>query len=129
MHPKYIYRHKTEKPLYEVSEGNMSVTVTEDHSLFNDKHEKIKPNEINNTKLEYYDNQITNLGLNVKKVKTMANLLKNGTIDRIPINILNADKNTMSQFLEYIKDLNYSKLSKTCKAGIFFIKNKVNALS
>lgn len=129
MHPKYIYRHKTEKPLYEVSEGNMSVTVTEDHSLFNDKHEKIKPNEINNTKLEYYDNPITNVGLNVKKVKTMANLLKNGTIDRIPINILNADKNTMSQFLEYINDLNYSKLSKTCKAGIFFIKNKVNALS
>ena len=35
----------------------------------------------------------------------------------------------MCEFLEYIKDLNYYKLSKRCKEGIFFIKNKVNALS
>lgn len=52
--PSYIYRHKTNKPIYEVSEGDMKIEVTEDHSLFNDKQEKIKPSEITkDTKLEY----------------------------------------------------------------------------
>ena len=51
----YIYRHKTDKDIYEVKDNNMVVEVTEDHSLFNNKQEKIKPSEINNeTKLEYY---------------------------------------------------------------------------
>ena len=55
--PAYIYRHKTDKPIYEVSDGeNVLVEVTEDHSLFNDKKEKIKPSEITEeTKFEFYD--------------------------------------------------------------------------
>ncbi|MDE5888829.1 MAG: hypothetical protein K2H20_02290, partial [Bacilli bacterium] len=58
--PSYIYRHKCNKPIYEISEGNMMVEVTEDHSLFNNKQEKIKPSEINNeTKLEYYNSNIS----------------------------------------------------------------------
>ena len=57
--PKYIYRHKTDKDIYEISDGNMKVNVTEDHSLFNDKMNKIKPSEISDdTKLEYNTNDI-----------------------------------------------------------------------
>ena len=52
----YIYRHKTDKDIYEIKDNSMVVEVTEDHSLFNDKQEKIKPSEITNeTKLEYYN--------------------------------------------------------------------------
>lgn len=55
--PSYIYRHKTNKPIYEVTDGDMKIEVTEDHSLFNEDKVKIKPSEITSeTKLEYYDN-------------------------------------------------------------------------
>lgn len=56
--PSYIYRHKTDKDIYEVSDGDTMVEVTEDHSLFDDQKKKIKPSEITqDTKLEYYDNK------------------------------------------------------------------------
>ena len=50
-------RHKTNKKLYRISTLNSIVVVTEDHSLLNDKKEKIKPEECNNnTKLLTWDN-------------------------------------------------------------------------
>ena len=56
--PSYIYRHKTDKDIYEVSDGDTMVEVTEDHSLFDDQKKKIKPSEITqDTKLEYYNNK------------------------------------------------------------------------
>jgi len=127
--PEYIYRHKTEKPLYEVSEGDMSVTVTEDHSLFNNKQEKIKPSEINDdTKLEYYDGKIEHsyLNTNIKRVIQIGKMLKNGTIDRIPVEILNLnEKQGIQAFLDVVKDLDTENMSKTLQAGIQFIKNKM----
>ena len=129
MYPEYIYRHKTEKPLYEVSEGNMSITVTEDHSLFNENREKIKPSEINvSTKLEYYDKKISgeDIDPSVKHVITMAKMVKNGTLDRVPISILNMEKKQRIQvFLDVLGEMDYSKISKTCMAGIQFLKNKL----
>ena len=57
--PSYIYRHKTDKPIYRVENENMAVDVTEDHSLFNSKQEKIKPSEISEkTELEYFSEQL-----------------------------------------------------------------------
>lgn len=54
--PNYIYRHKTTKPIYKVTDGDMSIEVTEDHSLFDDTKNEIKPSEIKQeTKLEYFD--------------------------------------------------------------------------
>ena len=127
--PEYIYRHKTNKPLYEVSEGDMSVTVTEDHSLFNDKQEKIKPSEVDaSTKFEYYTDKIetSDADPSIKQVITMAKMLKNGTIDRIPIVILNMKKKQrISVFLDVLGDVDYSKMSKTCLAGILFLKRKI----
>jgi hypothetical protein len=127
--PNYIYRHKSDKSLYEVSEGNMSVTVTEDHSLFDNKQEKIKPSEITeSTKLEYYNEKIEHehIDTNVKKIVQMAKMLKNGTIDRVPMEILNMKKKQRIQlFLDVIDDMDTSKISKTCQAGINFLKIKL----
>lgn len=132
MKPNYIYRHKTNKPLYEVSEGNMSVTVTEDHSLFNDKQEKIKPNDISSeTKLEYYTNKFWygegSHKVNEKVIISTAKMLKNGTLDRVPIFLLNdVGLDCIKIFLKEIEGWDYSKTSKTCQAGINFLKNKIN---
>ena len=53
--PSYIYRHKTDKPIYRVTDGNMTVECTEDHSLFDKNMEKILPSDIDeNTKLEFF---------------------------------------------------------------------------
>ena len=123
--PEYIYRHKTDKPLYEVSEGNMSVTVTEDHSLFNTKQEKIKPSQIDKeTELEYYTDamQEREVVLPSKQVITSAKLLKNGFLDRVPTSILNANAECKNIFLQELGDWDYSQCSKTCRAGIAFLK-------
>ena len=128
--PEYIYRHKTKKPLYEVSEGDMSVTVTEDHSLFTDKQEKIKPSEISgSTNLEYYDGKIDySPTLHPKgfTVKCIAKWLMRGELDRVPIEILNSNKSTVKEFLSYIDEWDYSNTSKTCRAGIQFLKKRIN---
>ena len=58
---KYVYRHKTNKPIYNISDSNnnLSVDVTEDHSLFDENKNEIKPSEIRkNTELEYYSNDL-----------------------------------------------------------------------
>ena len=124
--PSYIYRHKTDKPLYEVSDDKMSVTVTEDHSLFTDKQEKIKPSEISDsTNLEYYDGKVDySPTLHPKgfTVKCIAKWLMRGELDRIPIEILNSNKPTVKEFLSYIDEWDYSNTSKTCRAGINFLK-------
>ena len=43
---KYVYRHKTDKPIYRVDDGKSIVDVTEDHSLFDENKNEIKPSEI-----------------------------------------------------------------------------------
>lgn len=134
-YPSYIYRHKTDKPLYEVSEGNMSVTVTEDHSLFDDNKKKIKPSEIsNNTKLEYYKDKFWSEqkydNVNDKAIISTAKMLKNGTLDRIPIFLLNdVDLDQIKIFLKEIENWDYSNTSKTCQAGIQFLQRKVSLSS
>jgi intein/homing endonuclease len=54
---KYVYRHKTDKDIYRVSDNNgLLVDVTEDHSLYNKEKKEIKPSRIDiTTELEYYD--------------------------------------------------------------------------
>ena len=132
MKPNYIYRHKTNKPLYEVSEGNMSVTVTEDHSLFNDEQEKIKPSEINEqTKLEYYSKPIDTSTdfrwLTKQRARIMAIKLLDGTVDRVSVALLNTNNNEcVEAFLNELKYMPLHTFSKTCQAGIMFLKNKMN---
>lgn len=126
---KYVYRHKTDKDIYEITDGNTLIEVTEDHSLFNDKQEKIKPSNINkSTKLEYYTKPFsvetkiysqTNIGL-------LGKMFSNGTIDRVPMDILNGNKKQISVFLENITYNDEIQFSKTALAGLIFIQKKLN---
>lgn len=129
--PNYIYRHKTSKLIYNITEGNMSVSVTEDHSLFNDKQEKIKPSEIDsNTKLEYYTGKIEDdkpVGISLDKETAVkyAKWLKAGIVDRVVLPILNcSDKSIINSYLGELNGFDVSKTSKTCRAGIQFLMKK-----
>ena len=93
----YVYRHEVSKDIYEVTKGNMTVECTEDHSLFDDKQQKIKPREITDTtKFEYYDNMPWHSEMEVNFTETIvvefAKQLAKGIIDRVPYPILNGSE-------------------------------------
>lgn len=127
---KYVYRHKTNKPIYNISDNTnkLSVDVTEDHSLFDENKNEIKPSEIReNTKLEYYSNNLNfnNINISDKIIKTSAKLLANGSLDRVPCTILNSTKENANLFLTIFNKINKNtNLSKTCQAGLLFLSNK-----
>lgn len=126
--PSYIYRHKTNKPIYKVEEGNMEIDVTEDHSIFNLNQEKIKPSEVNdNTKLEYF-NDLSKLSPS-EVVKCDGNYaaqrIKDGRIDRVPLAVLNGSHEALKGLIEGMEGFNMSKLSKTARAGIIYCKNRL----
>ena len=128
--PSYIYRHKTDKPIYRVQDENMTVDITEDHSLFNSEQEKIKPNEIGkNTKLEYYNKHLQTVSYKITNKKNLENYAKvvarSGL--KIPKRIINANKETREIFINYLnkyltKEVNIQNFSKTFVAGYNFIK-------
>lgn len=122
----YVYRHKTDKQIYRVQDGKSIVDVTEDHSLFNEKREKIKPTEINeDTKLEYYKEQFNfnNQTLSDIQLKILVNMVKNKRIDRMPISILNAKPYIKEKFLKMInyEEFTLENSSKTMVAGIQYL--------
>ena len=125
--PSYLYRHKTEKNICRVSDDKSSIDVTEDHSLFNEDKEKIKPNDINNdTKLEYSKNITWNDNVckcSTEKIKTYQDAIKIGKLDRIPLEVLNADSSVKKAFIHdlYIP----TKPTKTFIAGIMFLKRTI----
>ena len=131
MKPEYIYRHKTDKPLYEVSEGNMSVCVTEDHSLFDSDGNKVKPSEIKeDTKLEYYNGEICGdrslVSINETRARRFAKWLKDGTLDRVAQPMFNTNnKDAIKAFLDEIKEFDLTNASKTCKAGLLYLNKKI----
>lgn len=128
--PSYIYRHKTDKPIYRVQDENMTVDVTEDHSLFNSEQEKIKPNKIGkNTKLEYYNKHLQTVSYNITDKKNLENyakvVVRSGL--KIPKRIINANKETREIFVNYLnkyltKEVNIQNFSKTFVAGYNFIQ-------
>ena len=126
--PSYIYRHKTDKDIYEITDGNMKVEVTEDHSLFNSKQEKIKPSEITDeTELEYYTGEILSndsiLTLDFRFPEIYAINLAHGVIDRVPTYFLNRPEYAKRFYDIFIQnsrdDIEYSK---TCLAGLQLLK-------
>ncbi len=128
VNPSYIYRHKTNKDIYNVSDNKMLVDVTEDHSLFDSKKEKIKPSEITkNTKLEYYkeniEYNIMDVNFSDDIIIELAKNLALNVIDRVPYPILNGNKHVKMVFYKtFIHYQNSNvKYSKTCIAGIQFI--------
>ena len=128
--PSYIYRHKTTKDIYEVEDSdNVRVDVTEDHSLFNDKKEKIKPSTISDdTKLEYYNGSL--LGERVikcseKVMKYIASLVNKDKIEKTPLIFLNLSKEDSEKFINMI-DWNVKHKSKALQACLMYIHGKVN---
>ena len=126
--PKYIYRHICDKDIYEVSEGDMRVEVTEDHSLFNSNKVKIKPSEINlDTKLEYYSGEIKGRGqsnLSHDELKQMGINLANNPNGKIDCAVLNTSTENMKVFYDSFM-MNYKNnviYSKTIIAGLQYIK-------
>lgn len=132
--PNYIYRHKTDKDIYEVIDGDTRIEVTEDHSLFNAEQQKIKPSEIDdNTKLEYFtdDEKInSNVVANIKPipddiVKHWAKMIVDGKLRIIPSFVLNSAEQAKFLYnwfmLNYRDDIEYSK---TVLAGLMYIKKR-----
>ena len=133
--PSYIYRHKTDKDIYEVTDGDARIEVTEDHSLFNSKQEKIKPSEINeDTELEYYVNLENHLYkddmIGDEWIGDKAKQLADGVIDRVPISILNGWDYEAYRFYTFFMrfqrdDVQYSK---TCLAGLQYLKRHIKSV-
>ena len=131
--PSYIYRHRTTKPIYKISdnEKSMCIDVTEDHSLFNSNKEKIKPSQINSdTKLEYYADGISNNGIVIDKsrIEKYIKLLSNNKLKAIPTDLLNATIECKKEFLDKLK-LSKPSSNKTLTAGIMYLKNNINNFS
>ena len=128
--PDYIYRHKTSKNIYRVTDGVSSVDVTEDHSLFNNKKQKISPKEIkSNTKLEYFTD-FSVFSENTASIscdgKSVAQLIKDGKLDRVPVTVLNGNKETVRTFLMSMDGFDMTNASKTLTAGLMYLKKKCN---
>ena len=119
--PSYIYRHKTSKPIYTVSEGEMSIDVTEDHSLFTEDKKEIKPSQIKSTtKLEYYTDQsiYTDFNTLTKKEYDYVSKTYGGTVA-----IMNADKLTKKIWFNLHKNDKFK--TKKDLAVFQFIKNSL----
>lgn len=135
MKPNYLYRHKTDKPLYTVEENDMSVTVTEDHSLFNKNQEKIKPSQITSeTELEYYGNlpvgDKESQWINERRAQWLADAVVYNNEDTIPRPILNTSKvECIKIFLNGVSSVDPLTKSKTYQAGINYLKRKFEILN
>jgi uncharacterized protein YprB with RNaseH-like and TPR domain len=115
--PSYIYRHVTDKPIYMVSDGDMIVEVTEDHSLFDSDHNKIKPNEINeDTRLEYNKIDI---------FSDFNNIENSSEFNDTWLFLLNATIAIKKQFIDSV-DIGRFKNDKVSMAKVLFIRNCVN---
>lgn len=103
--PTYIYRHKTDKDIYSLIDNNIMVDVTEDHSLFDEKQNKISPKNIKeNTNLEMFkgDNIISNKYiLSMRKINMSALLAAgNKPYAIVTKDILNSTLECKKEFLE-----------------------------
>lgn len=131
---EYVYRHKTDKDIYRVSdETGMMVDVTEDHSLYDSNKNPIKPTEINeNTELEYYEGVFENgkEEIPINKLVKITREVAYGIRDRFPTIFMNLN----NDYYHYNEDIItiFNKLkkdniqySKTLYAQINFIKSKI----
>jgi hypothetical protein len=133
---KYVYRHGTDKEIYRVTDSNTGamVDVTEDHSLYNDKQQEIKPSEINeNTKLEYFDGKFDN---GVEKIEQyyldlITKEVAYGLEDRFPTYFMNLEPSYYREILDTWREYSRDSIeySKTVQAQIHFFYSKLNTNS
>ena len=128
---EYVYRHETDKDIYEVTDKKSVVHCTSDHSLFDENKNEIKPSEITkDTKLEYYtgsiEHNIITANFSDDIIIEFAKQLANGEIDRVPYPVLNGNKYIKAIFYKTFMhyQTNAVEYSKTCIAGIqYLLKN------
>lgn len=132
VNPSYIYRHKTNKEIIRVEDQSKSIVdVTEDHSLYNNKQEKIKPSEItDDSKLEYFNGKIEcacKVKMNDRIFNRIVYCVNNKIIDKIPCKMLNANIECVKRFLGTINSDSFTldNSSKTMIAGISFLKRRI----
>ena len=129
---KYVYRHKTDKDIYRVSDNNgLVVDVTEDHSLYDKDKKEIKPSKINiTTELEYYDGVFED-GKEEIPYHVIYNITLDvvlGIRDRFPTVFMNLKPELQGHIVETWESM-YSpseEYSKTIQAQIMYFRNKSN---
>ena len=133
----YVYRHKTNKPIYRVEDNGLCVDVTEDHSLFDGDKKEIKPTQIKEeTKLEINSNDIYSAFNNVEPQDfsqsvdfiILAKMYKNkNIIDRVPLCYLNGSIELKKKFLDIVGDgiTLENGYTKTAVAGVNYIRKCV----
>lgn len=130
--PSYIYRHKTNKNIYRIKDNDNNVTcisdVTEDHSLFDNDGQKIKPSNIDeNTKLEYKSQSFCNRDnkISEEKFRKLLDFTVKFPI-KIPVEILNCDEKIRKKFAYKLKnrldnEVTIENYSKVFVAGYNFL--------
>lgn len=131
--PSYIYRHKTSKDIYRITDNNTLIDVTEDHSLYNKEGNKIKPSEVNSkTELEYYnyfDDSMPVTNISLKYIERIVSLIKSNSLTKLPIKIINMNKESYEIFNSFFTNYGLDIIcSKSIKAGILFLYNRYNRL-
>ena len=128
---EYVYRHETDKDIYEVTDKKSIVHCTCDHSLFDESKNEIKPTEITkDTKLEYYtgsiEHNIMTANFSDDIIIEFAKQLASGKIDRVPYPVLNGNKHVKATFYKTFMHYQTDSIeySKTCIAGIRFLIKK-----
>jgi hypothetical protein len=113
---------------------NTFIDVTQDHSLFDNEQNEIKPTEItDNTVLEENKNDIYTSfnkgvsGYGKHKHVLMANMLLKKTLDRVPHLVLNDCIEYKKIFLDTVGDriTIENGYSKTAVAGVNYLKQSV----
>lgn len=126
---QYVYRHKTNKDIYRIEDGDMVVDITEDHSLYDSERREVKPSEITeDCVLEYvgYENLISNVcNMHPTESVIYGKLLNRGRLQTLPIELLNANKNAKKSFLGTLDrdKINLDFLSKKLLAQVQYVKS------
>lgn len=128
---EYVYRHKTDKQIYRVSDGNgLVVDVTEDHSLYNEDRKEIKPSEVSkDTRLEYYRKPIKSESIisEFKNFNTVIRKVATGELEAFPTEFLNLHVLYYPGIMKYWEKCFEPdrKYSKTVFAQIMYMYSKI----
>lgn len=127
---KYVYRHKTEKDIYRVTDDNgLIVDVTEDHSLYNKNKEEIKPSQIDaTTELEYYERTFED-GKEDMEIDALYNVTLNvalAILDRFPTVCMNLKPELMDYIVKNWETMHSPNTyyNKTVQAQIMYMRSK-----
>lgn len=128
---KYVYRHKTDKDVYCVTNSQgVVVDVTEDHSLYDKDYKEIKPSAITqDTELEYYTNEIHsgNEKMVTLLIEETVKSVISGKLDRFPAPFMNLSSEYSKEVIDYWNEHINGEIdfSKTLEAQLQFIYTRI----